>query len=114
MTDSESYQVLQQINQQIAAVIKQIANFFQDDFEKSEELAITLQESIGQRQKLLAAWLPTTTADDIDQLNAEKTLSEQFEQCIASFKQRYANELATRKSNTQKVNLYKTLDAKGR
>lgn len=112
MTDAESYQALQQVNQQITAVIKQMSKVFQDDFEKSEELAITLQESIEQRQKLLAVWLPTTTVDDVDQLNAEKTLSEQFEQCIASFKQRYANEMATRKSNTQKVNLYKTLDAK--
>lgn len=112
MTDFESYQALQQVNQQITAVIKQMSDVFQDDFEKSEELAITLQESIEQRQKLLAVWLPTTTTDDVDQLNAEKTLSGQFEQCIASFKQRYANEMATRKSNTQKVNLYKTLDAK--
>ena len=81
------------------------------NLDESEELASILQGLINRRQELLLQWLPDTTQDDVTLLTEQQKLSLTFEQCVANVRQQYANELALRKSNTSKVNLYKTLDA---
>lgn len=82
------------------------------NLDESEELASILQELINRRQELLLQWLPDTTQDDVTLLTEQQKLSLTFEQCVANVRQRYANELALRKSNTSKVNLYKTFGCK--
>ncbi|QSX32729.1 hypothetical protein JYB87_13360 [Shewanella avicenniae] len=111
MTESTQYQELQLVNQLLEEALSQLDTVFEKDLEESESLAKVLQGLVSKRQQMLQQWLSTTSAADLAQLQAQQQLTHELEQGVTTFKQRYADELATRKSNTQKLNLYKTLDA---
>lgn len=101
---------LQFVNQLLYETLVQL-DAAADDLDQAEKLAYILQEQLNRRQKLLQQWLPSTTADDIIPLQQQQQLSGKFEQRITKFKLQYADKLASQKSNTSKVNLYKNLDA---
>lgn len=111
MTSQQSYSALVDINQNMTAALKQMQQAFNSDLDESEKLVQTLQNLLQQRQKLLAAWLSDTTVEDLNLLQQQQKLTQDYERQMLAFRKYYEDNLVVRKRNERKLDLYKTLDA---